>query len=146
MIYTLGFPSSYWNNVILGAESSQSRSHVTIIIQNFTLVSLTFTTMPHRVWLPFGALGLFLDIRTWLLFTLRTWLLTIYAIELAGYLCGMIRSGIICRSSTCQGMRLDHPRTSLSKWRGATGRLDATRPPPLCSRQPRYQYWSGCTD
>ena len=29
------------NNVTFGAESSQSRSHMTTIIQDFTLVSLT---------------------------------------------------------------------------------------------------------
>ena len=43
------------NNVTLGAESFQSRSHITAIIQNFTLVSLTSTVMPHPVKLPFGA-------------------------------------------------------------------------------------------
>ena len=35
------------NNVILRMESFQSGSHVTIIIQNFTMVSLTFTTTPY---------------------------------------------------------------------------------------------------
>ena len=98
----------------LRAESSQSECHVTKIIQNFTLVSLTFTTMPHRVWLPFGALDLFLDQGTQLFFTLHTQPLTIYVTELAGHLCGMIRSGIICRLYTCWGMRLDHPQMSLS--------------------------------
>ena len=43
------------NNVTLGTESSQSGSHVTIIIQNFTLVSLTSTTIPHLVGLSFRA-------------------------------------------------------------------------------------------
>ena len=38
--------------------------HVTTIIQNFTLVNLTSITTPHRVWLPFGASVLFLDLRT----------------------------------------------------------------------------------
>ena len=39
-----------------GAESSRSRSHVTTIIQNFTLVSLTSTAIPHPAGLPFGAM------------------------------------------------------------------------------------------
>ena len=69
------------NNVTLRAEGSQSGSHVTTIIQNFTLVNLTSTTTPHRVWLPFGASGPFLDLRTQSLLTLRTRPLTIYARE-----------------------------------------------------------------
>lgn len=40
-------PVSKCNNVIFGVESFQSGSHVIITIQNFTLVSLTFTTTPH---------------------------------------------------------------------------------------------------
>ena len=57
------------------------------IIQNFTLVSLTSTTTPHSVWLPFRALGPLLDLHTRLLLTLRTQPLTIYATKLAGHLC-----------------------------------------------------------
>ena len=71
----------YCNNVTLGAECSQSGSHVTIIIQNFTLVSSTSTTTPHWVWRLFGASGPFLDLRTRSLLTLRTRPLTVYAIE-----------------------------------------------------------------
>ena len=37
------------NNMTLRAENSQSRSHVTIIIQNFILVSLISITMPHPI-------------------------------------------------------------------------------------------------
>ena len=40
------------NNVTLGTESSQSGGHVTTIIQNFTLVSLTSSVMPHPIGLP----------------------------------------------------------------------------------------------
>ena len=43
------------NNVTLRAESSQSGSHITTIIQNFTLVSLTFIVTPHPVELSLGA-------------------------------------------------------------------------------------------
>ena len=43
------------NNVTFGVKSSRSGSHVTTIIQNFTLVSLTSITMPHFIELPFGA-------------------------------------------------------------------------------------------
>ena len=102
------------NNVTLKAERAQSRGYVTTIIQNFILVSFTSITMPHQVWLPFGASGPFLDLCTWTLLTLRTWSLTVYTIELAGHLCGMFRSGIIYRLSICRGMRLDHSRMSLS--------------------------------
>ena len=42
----------------LKAESSQSGSHVIIIIRNFTLVSLTFTIMSHPARLSFGAMSL----------------------------------------------------------------------------------------
>ena len=59
------------------------------------------------------SLGFLLDLCT-CLFALRIRPLTIYATELAGHLCGMFRFGIICRLSTCWGMRLDHPRTSPS--------------------------------
>ena len=73
-------PAEY-NNVTLGAEGSRSGSHVTTIIQNFTLVSSTSTTTPHRVWLPFGASGPFLDLRTRSLLTSRTRPLIVYAIK-----------------------------------------------------------------
>ena len=46
------------NNMTLeaGVESFWSGSHMIIIIQNFSLVSLTSTTMPHLVGLSFGAM------------------------------------------------------------------------------------------
>ena len=74
------------NNVILEAESFQSRSHMTTIIQNFTLVSLTSTITPHRVWLLFGASSSLFDLRTRFLLTLCTWSLTVYATELTKHL------------------------------------------------------------
>ena len=45
-------------NVTLGAgaESSKSESHVIIIIQNFTLISLSSTATLHPVGLPFGTM------------------------------------------------------------------------------------------
>ena len=43
------------NNVILRAESFQSKSHVIVIIWNFTLVSLTSITMLYSTGLPFEA-------------------------------------------------------------------------------------------
>ena len=39
----------------LGAESSQSGNYVITIIQNFTLITLTSTTMPQPIGLPFRA-------------------------------------------------------------------------------------------
>ena len=40
------------NNVTFGTESSQSRSHMTIIIQNLILVSMISSMTPHLVELP----------------------------------------------------------------------------------------------
>ena len=103
------------NNVTLKAKSFRSGSHVTSIIQNFTLVSLTSTITPCRVWLPFGALVPLFDLRTQLLY-LRTWLLFLCTQLLlilhtwaSIYKAGRIFYLGICRLSTCQGMRLDHP-------------------------------------
>ena len=75
-----------YNNVILRAESSQNRSHVTIIIQNFTLISLTSTITLHRVWLLFGALNPLFDLCTQLLLNLRTQPFTVYPIKLTSNL------------------------------------------------------------
>ena len=46
---------SNYNSVSFGAKSSQSKSHMTTIIQNFTLVSWISTATPHLVGLLFGA-------------------------------------------------------------------------------------------
>ena len=70
--------------------------------------------MSHRVWLLFGASGPLFNLRIRPLLILRTQSLTIYATELAGHLCGMFCFIIICRSSTCRGIKLDHPQTLLS--------------------------------
>ena len=45
--------------MILEAETFQSESHVIAIIQNFTLVNLTFTATPHSTKLLFGAVVFF---------------------------------------------------------------------------------------
>ena len=81
------------NNVTLRMENFWSGSHVTTIIQNFILVSLTSTIMLHQVWLAFRVSGPLLDLYTWLsllrtqlLFTLHTQRHTVYATELAGHL------------------------------------------------------------
>ena len=50
----------YYNNVTLRVESSRSGSHMTIIIQNFILISLTFTVTHHPIGLSFQAAVLFL--------------------------------------------------------------------------------------
>ena len=97
----------------LRAKSSQSGSHVTTIIQNFTLVNLTSSIMPHRVWLLFGALGRFFDLHTWFPL-LHTWLLLTLRIQASMYKAEKIFRLGIYKSSTCQGMRLDHLRTSPS--------------------------------
>ena len=66
------------NNVNLkaGAKSFWSRSHVTTINQNFILVNLTSTAMPHLVGLPFEATVLSHPIHS----TTYTWLLIVYAV------------------------------------------------------------------
>ena len=94
------------NNMTLRAESFQSESHVTTIIQNFILVNLTSTTTLHWVWLSFGASGPLLDLRTRLLLTLHT--------QASMYKAGRIFRLGIYRLSTCQDMKLDHPWASPS--------------------------------
>lgn len=37
------------NNMTFGAENSQNKSHITIINQNFTLISLTSIVILHQV-------------------------------------------------------------------------------------------------
>ena len=98
----------------LRVESFRSGSHMTTVIQNFTLVSLTSITISHWVWLQFGTSGLFLDLCTQLLLTLHIQPFTVYATELARHIYGMIHSSIIYKLSTCRGIRLNHPQTSLS--------------------------------
>ena len=78
------------NNVTLRAESFQSRSHMTIIIQNFILVSLIFSVTSHLVEFLLGAAifilrtQLFTHPTLYALDSLRTWLLihsTPYALD-----------------------------------------------------------------
>ena len=93
------------NNVTLGAgaESSQSESHVTTIIQDFTLVSLTSTATPHLARLPFRAA------------------VPSHSTHLSTYLtphCLRSRKvfpavGTICASPTCRGNEVIISRASL---------------------------------
>ena len=93
------------NNVTLdaGAESSRSESHVTTIIQNFTLVSLVSTTTPHLAGLPFGAMAFSHSTDS-----------TTYSTPHC--LCSrkvFPALGTICALPTCRGMRIIISRTSL---------------------------------
>ena len=66
------------NNMTFGAESLQSRSYLTTIIQNFILVNLTFIITPHPVQLLFRAVvpSLPMHLTPYLLDFLRTRLFT----------------------------------------------------------------------
>ena len=90
------------------AESSWSESHITT-----TIIPFDFYCNASSSLAPIWSFGFFFDLHTCLL-ALRTWHLIVYATELAGHLCGMFCSGIICKSFTCWGMKLHHPRTSPS--------------------------------
>ena len=84
------------NNVTLGAESFQSGSQVTAIIQNFTLVSLTSTAIPHPIGLLCGAMVLS-----------RLMHLTSYALNSSPSISGKVIPALISIYvlSTCQSMR-----------------------------------------
>ena len=118
-----------------GVESSQSKNHMTTIIQNFTLVSLAFIAMSHPAWLLFRAVVPSYSMHS-----------TIYSTPHYLHSRKVFPAvGTICALLTCQGMRLSFLKRhwigwSLSDW------LDATKfASLLCRRQPRQQYWSGFT-
>ena len=115
-------------------ESSQNGSHMTTIIQNFTLVSLISTVAPHPIELPLGAAVLSLPTHSspYTLISLRTRLsthLSLYAlVSLHTRLLIMARKdgeerwqgriSICLKLFTCRGMQfviLD----CHSKWRGS---------------------------
>ena len=85
------------------AESSRSRSHVTTIIQNFTLVSLASTATPHPAGLPFGAMASSHP-------THSTTYSTPHCLRSRKIFLAM---GTICASPTCRGMRIIIFRASL---------------------------------
>ena len=96
-----------YNNVTLGAESFQSRINLTTIIQNFTLVSLTFTMTPHPIGLPLGGLVFSLSTNSspYTLDSLYTYLPIYLSYR---YICLLskktFRLSIYLRSSTCRDM------------------------------------------
>ena len=87
-----------------GAESSQSGSHITIIIQNFTLISSIFTVTPQPVGLPLGAVisSLSIYLTLYILNFLCTHLFTHSTSHY--YIC-IPAVGINLRLSTCWGMQ-----------------------------------------
>ena len=93
-----------------GAESFRSGSHVTTIIQNFTLVSLASTAMSHLAELLFGAMAP--SHLTHLTTYLTPHCLCSQKVFLA--------VGTICALLTCRRMRIIISRASLdgveSKW------------------------------
>ena len=118
------------------AEKSRSESHMTTIIQDFTLVSLTSSIMTHPAGLPLGVAVPSL---------LRTRLPTHsspYALILPlrpctsrkniplRYLSEIVH---LSRHEVC------HPRSSQYAARKLSCWLDAINAPPLCGSQPRHQ-------
>ena len=116
-----------------GAESSQSGSHVTTIIQKFILVSLASTATPHSPRLAYGAMvpSHFMHSTTYLT---------------SHCLCSrkvFPVVGTICALPTCQGIRSLFLECHWMAW-SLSGRLDTIELAlPLCRCQPRHRYWSG---
>ena len=137
------------------AKCSWSRSHVTTIIQNFTLVSLNSSLTLHPVGLPLGAVipSLPTHLSPYALVSLCTCLL----IHSSPYALVSLRTclptylsycyvriparrtfclGIYLRLSTCQS----HPWSLQYSVRKLSCRLDAIDACLLCDSQPRHQY------
>ena len=70
------------NNMTFRVESFRSGSHMTIIIQNFTLVSLNSTMTPHPVELLLGVTvsSLSTHLTAYILVSLHTWFLTVTSV------------------------------------------------------------------
>ena len=109
------------------AEKSQSGSHVTTIIQDFTLVGLTFSVTPHPAGLPLGA-----AVPSLLRTRLPTHSSYHYVRVPAGRIFHRYLSEIVHLSRR-------HPRSSQYATRKLSCRLDAIDAPPLCGSQPRHQ-------
>ena len=126
-------------------ESPRSGSHVTTIIQNFTLVSLTSIVTPYPVELPLGAAVPSLPTHSspYALVSLRTRLPTHSTSHDGeeGWRGRMTRkdqhlSKIVhlSRHAVC------HPRSLQYAARKLSCRLDTIDTPLLCGSQPRHQY------
>ena len=104
------------------SRCSQSGSHMTIIIQNFTLVSLISITTPYPAGLPFRAMVLSYLIHLTTHSTphcLRCWKI-------------FLTIGTICGSPTCPGMRFIFLEHHWMAW-SLSGWLDIIElAPPLC--------------
>ena len=117
------------------AENSWSGSHMTTIIQNFTLVSLTSSVMSHSVRLPFRAAvpSLPMHLSPYTLVFLSTHLPTHSSPCVLVSLCTRLpmyssyryirvpaertfRLGIYLRSSTCRDVILDYRSTRRGSW------------------------------
>ena len=125
---------SNYNNVTLGAgaESFWSKSYMITTIQNFTLVSLTSTTIPHPVGLSFRAMVLSHLTHSTTYSTphcLRSWKV-------------FPTVGTIFASPICWGIRLSFLERHWIAW-SLSGRLDAIELAfHLCRRQLCHRYWS----
>ena len=120
------------NNVTLGAESYRSGSHVTIIIWNFTLVSLSSITIPHLAGLAFRATVLSCLIHS-------TTYLTPYCLCIRKIFFVVETIYVL---SIYWGMRLSYLERHWMAW-SLSGRLDVIKlTPSLCRHQPCHWYWS----
>ena len=116
----------------------QSGSHVTTIIQNFTLVSLTSSVTPHPAGLPLGAAIPSLPTHSspYALVSLRTRLPTH-----SSYRYVRVPAGRTFRRYLSEIVHLSrrHPRSSQYAIKKLSYRLDAINALPLCGSQPRHQ-------
>ena len=98
----------YYNYMTLGAKSSQSKSHITTIIQNFTLVSLTSTVTLHLVGLLLRAMvpSLPMYSSSYIFDSLRTHFPAHLSHRYINVSTGRIFClGIFVRSSTCSSIQ-----------------------------------------
>ena len=106
----------------LGAESFWSGSHIIIIIQNFTLISMISSVTLQSVGLPFGAavLSLLIYLSFYIRDSLHTCLPMHWSHRYVYIPIGRrFRLGTYLRLSTCRGMQfviLDHCNMRQGSW------------------------------
>ena len=121
-----------------------SGSHMTTIIQNFTLVSLTYSVTSHPAGLPLGAKVPSLPIHSspYAFVSLRIRLPTHsspYALVLPLRPCTSQKNIPLRYLSEIVHLSRRHPRSSQYAIKKLSYRLDAINALPLCGSQPRHQ-------
>ena len=130
-------------------EKSWSGNHVTTIIQNFTLVSLTSSVTPHPAGLPFGATipsllrtRLFTHLSPYALISLCTRLPTHaspYTQVLLLHPCTSQKNILLRYLSEIVHLSRHHLRLLQYATKKLSCWLDAIDAPLLCGSQPRHQ-------